>query len=107
MPEAEQTIPTLLITGGSQGAQSINEAAYAAYSGLLDAGYRIIHLCGKKNYFSMKQKAPQDKRLILLPYLEQMEYGLAVADPVSYTHLAADYCQRKPTCFSCYVCRLL
>lgn len=20
---------------------------------------------------------------------------------------AADYCQRKPTCFSCYVCRLL
>lgn len=80
IPEAERTIPTLLITGGSQGAQSINEAAYAAYSGLLDAGYRIIHLCGKKNYFSMKQKAPQDKRLILLPYLEQMEYGLAVAD---------------------------
>ena len=53
----------LLITG-SQRAQSINGAAYA-YSGLLDAGYRIIHLCGKKNYFSMKQKAPQDKRLIL------------------------------------------
>ena len=80
IPDGQSDIPTLLITGGSQGAQSLNEAAHAAYAGLLDAGYRIIHLCGKKNYFSMKQKAPQHQRLILLPYLEQMEYGLAVAD---------------------------
>lgn len=77
---AERSVPTLLVTGGSQGAQSLNEAVCAAYEGLLAAGYRIIHLCGKKNYFTIKQRAPQHQRLILLPYLEQMEYGLAVAD---------------------------
>lgn len=80
IPEAERHIPTLLITGGSQGAQSINRAAAAAYQPLLKAGIRIIHLCGKNNYFEMRQKAPEHPRLILLPYLYEMEYGLAVAD---------------------------
>jgi UDP-N-acetylglucosamine--N-acetylmuramyl-(pentapeptide) pyrophosphoryl-undecaprenol N-acetylglucosamine transferase len=80
IPETERDIPILLITGGSQGAKSINQAALAAYKPLLGAGIRIIHLCGKNNYFEMRQKAPEHDRLLLLPYLDEMEYGLAVAD---------------------------
>jgi len=80
VPEEERHIPTLLITGGSQGAASINNAALNGYSALLETGCRIIHLCGKKNYEEMKKKAPEHKRLILLPYLEKMEYAMAVAD---------------------------
>ncbi|MCR4963540.1 MAG: undecaprenyldiphospho-muramoylpentapeptide beta-N-acetylglucosaminyltransferase [Firmicutes bacterium] len=77
---AERDIPTVLITGGSQGAQSINKAALDAYARLLDADVRIVHLCGKKNYPQLRQAAPQHPRLLLYPYLEQMEYALALAD---------------------------
>jgi len=80
IPAGERNLPTLLITGGSQGADSLNKAALAGYKKLLAAGLRIIHLCGKNNYLELRQKAPQDKRLIILPYLEQMEHALALAD---------------------------
>lgn len=40
--------PVLLITGGSQGAKSINDAVYSALPSLLKK-FEIIHLCGKGN----------------------------------------------------------
>jgi UDP-N-acetylglucosamine--N-acetylmuramyl-(pentapeptide) pyrophosphoryl-undecaprenol N-acetylglucosamine transferase len=80
IPATERNLPTLLITGGSQGAERLNKAALAAYKPLLSRGIRIIHLCGKNNYLELRQKAPQDSKLILLPYLEQMEHALALAD---------------------------
>ncbi len=76
----EREIPTLLITGGSQGAQSINRAALEAYDRLLAANIRVIHLCGERNYDQLVKQAPQDPRLILLSYLDHMEYALALAD---------------------------
>ncbi|MBQ6536083.1 MAG: undecaprenyldiphospho-muramoylpentapeptide beta-N-acetylglucosaminyltransferase [Firmicutes bacterium] len=76
----EQGIPTLLITGGSLGAASLNRAAAEAYPALLAAGVRVIHLCGRKNYREMKAAAPQHPRLILLPYLDEMQHALALAD---------------------------
>lgn len=78
--ESERALPTLLVTGGSQGAQSINEAIFAAYDRLLANNIRIIHLCGKDKYFQLKQKAPANRLLHLLPYLDKMEYALAIAD---------------------------
>ncbi len=79
LPEQDQA-PCLLITGGSAGAASLNRAAEAAWPKLLEAGYRIIHLCGRENHFQLRQRAPQDERLILLPYLDEMAYALALAD---------------------------
>ena len=76
----EQGIPTLLITGGSLGAASLNKAAVDAYDDLLAAGIRVIHLCGRKNYDEIKAAAPQHPRLILLPYLDEMQHALALAD---------------------------
>ncbi|MBQ1502200.1 MAG: undecaprenyldiphospho-muramoylpentapeptide beta-N-acetylglucosaminyltransferase [Firmicutes bacterium] len=80
IPAADRDCPTLLITGGSQGAQSLNQAAAAAYEELLAVGIRIIHLCGRKNYEELKAAAPQHPHLILLPYLERMEYAMSLAD---------------------------
>lgn len=78
--EADRNLPTLLVTGGSQGAKTLNDAVFAAYSQLLGANIRIIHLCGKANYFELKQRAPQHEHLHLLPYLDNMEYALAITD---------------------------
>ncbi|MEL4357310.1 MULTISPECIES: undecaprenyldiphospho-muramoylpentapeptide beta-N-acetylglucosaminyltransferase [unclassified Luteococcus] len=41
---------TLLVTGGSQGARSINNATLAARDELLAAGVQILHIWGPKNF---------------------------------------------------------
>ena len=71
---------TLLITGGSQGATSLNNAFEGCCSKLLDLGYRVIHLCGERDYSRLKQTLPERPNLILRPYLEKIEYALALAD---------------------------
>lgn len=66
---------TILITGGSQGAQSVNKAVAGAVDQLTDAGYQIIHAYGKKN------QAPQAKAFYHpVPYIEDMGAAYAVAD---------------------------
>lgn len=80
IPPAEQDRFTLLITGGSQGAANLNRAAQAAYVSLLRSGVRVVHLCGKANYFQLKQQIKPHANLLLLPYLDQMEHALALAD---------------------------
>ncbi|WP_420175727.1 undecaprenyldiphospho-muramoylpentapeptide beta-N-acetylglucosaminyltransferase [Luteococcus sp. OSA5] len=42
--------PTLLVTGGSQGARSINNATLAARDDLLAAGVQVLHVWGPKNF---------------------------------------------------------
>lgn len=42
--------PTLLVSGGSQGARAINEAVEAAADELLGAGIQILHVLGPKNF---------------------------------------------------------
>lgn len=44
-PEA----PTILVTGGSQGAVSINKAVSAAAPRLVEQGFQVLHQVGKKN----------------------------------------------------------
>ncbi|MCL2594090.1 MAG: glycosyltransferase, partial [Promicromonosporaceae bacterium] len=39
-------LPTLLVTGGSSGALSVNEAVVGAAEALLDAGIQVLHLTG-------------------------------------------------------------
>lgn len=80
IPAAERDLFTVLVTGGSAGAASLNKAMRAAYDKLLQADIRIIHICGKNEYFTLRQQAPEHPRLILLPYLNEMENALAAAD---------------------------
>ncbi len=74
---------TLLVTGGSQGAATLNKAICGAYKSLLDSGLRIIHLTGDRNYCSIVDNNDIiDDDLIVMPYLTHMEHALAIADLV-------------------------
>ncbi len=50
------TKPVILILGGSQGAQRINDKILAILSQLLES-FELIHQCGEKNYESVKNEA--------------------------------------------------
>ena len=74
--------PTLLVTGGSQGAQSINRAVSGAARELADAGIGVLHAYGRKNTIVV-QNDQADRGAppyVAVPYLEQMDLALAAAD---------------------------
>jgi UDP-N-acetylglucosamine--N-acetylmuramyl-(pentapeptide) pyrophosphoryl-undecaprenol N-acetylglucosamine transferase len=78
----------ILVMGGSQGAQPINEIILTILPQLLEK-YEIIHLCGTKNYPDIKNKFSSiiqttelSKGYHLYPFLEedQLKYAYAVSD---------------------------
>lgn len=69
--------PTVLVTGGSQGARSINTALAGAVGRIVAAGYQVLHAYGRKN----DAPAPHE-HYTALPYIEDMEAAYAVADVV-------------------------
>ena len=74
--------PTLLVTGGSQGAKTINNAVAGAARELADAGIGVLHAYGRKNSIVVQndQAARGAPPYIAVPYLEQMDLALAAAD---------------------------
>ncbi len=72
-------LPTLLVTGGSQGARTLNTAASAAAPALADAGIQVLHAIGAKNTVAVQER-PGGPAYVILPYLEQIELGYAAAD---------------------------
>lgn len=69
--------PTILVTGGSQGAVSINAALADAVERLTGAGYQILHAYGRKN----DAPAGHD-HYTAVPYIDDMEAAYAVDDVV-------------------------
>jgi UDP-N-acetylglucosamine--N-acetylmuramyl-(pentapeptide) pyrophosphoryl-undecaprenol N-acetylglucosamine transferase len=76
--------PTLLVTGGSQGARSINNAVSGAARELGDAGIGVLHAYGKNNTIAVQHDQAQRGAppYVAVPYLEQMDLALAAADAV-------------------------
>lgn len=75
--------PTLLVTGGSQGARSINNATLAARDELLAAGVQILHIWGPKNFTEdMQVVRDQSSGAAYHPvgYVDGMENAYAAAD---------------------------
>lgn len=75
--------PVLVITGGSLGAQSINEAFVAALP-QLPQDIQVLHLCGKGKAEQLQQALAihAHPSYRVEEYLEEMEQALAVADLV-------------------------
>jgi UDP-N-acetylglucosamine--N-acetylmuramyl-(pentapeptide) pyrophosphoryl-undecaprenol N-acetylglucosamine transferase len=68
--------PTLLVTGGSQGAQRLNETIFAAAALILGAGWQILHITGERSELRDSELAGYH----LLRYCDRMDLALAVSD---------------------------
>lgn len=77
--------PTLLVTGGSQGARSINTATMAARDEILAAGVQILHVWGPKNFtddMTVITDESSGGAYHPVPYVDGMENAYAAADLV-------------------------
>jgi UDP-N-acetylglucosamine--N-acetylmuramyl-(pentapeptide) pyrophosphoryl-undecaprenol N-acetylglucosamine transferase len=71
--------PTLLVTGGSQGARRLNEAVGGAARALADAGVQVLHVAGPKGDVRVSPQA-SDPPYVVVPYVDRMDLAYAAAD---------------------------
>lgn len=72
---------TVLVTGGSLGAQRLNEAFSGAAADLVAAGLQVVHITGRgKEFTPLLPEGPG--RYVVLAYADRMELCLAAADLV-------------------------
>ena len=69
--------PTLVVTGGSQGARNINTGVSGAARALGEAGVQVLHVVGPNNQVSVE---PGPAPYVVLSYVDRMDYALAAAD---------------------------
>jgi UDP-N-acetylglucosamine--N-acetylmuramyl-(pentapeptide) pyrophosphoryl-undecaprenol N-acetylglucosamine transferase len=78
-----EDLPVLLVSGGSQGAQSINAAVLGARDRLLASGVQVLHVLGPKNLTDQALASADlqtGARYSPVAYVEQMEHAYAAAD---------------------------
>lgn len=73
--------PTLLVTGGSQGARRLNQSVSAAHRALADAGVQVLHVVGPTGEASVERRVG-DPPYVVVPYLDRMDLAYAAADLV-------------------------
>jgi UDP-N-acetylglucosamine--N-acetylmuramyl-(pentapeptide) pyrophosphoryl-undecaprenol N-acetylglucosamine transferase len=74
--------PVLLVTGGSQGAATINSAVAGAAGTLADAGIGVLHAYGRKNEAPEVPSTDGAPAYVAVPYIDRMDLALAAADMV-------------------------
>ena len=72
--------PTLLVTGGSQGAKRLNDAASGAAAGLRAAGVQVLHATGTAHTVMVEDAAAGAPPYVVVPYLDRMDLAYAAAD---------------------------
>jgi UDP-N-acetylglucosamine--N-acetylmuramyl-(pentapeptide) pyrophosphoryl-undecaprenol N-acetylglucosamine transferase len=81
--ELQPGLPTLLVSGGSQGALRINTAVAGASSELLARGIQVLHVLGPKNLTAGIVRSVDERTGAVyqpMAYVERMERAYAAAD---------------------------
>jgi len=71
--------PTLLVTGGSQGAARLNASVSAAAPELAAAGVQVLHVIGPKGTVEQPRT---EVPYVVVPYVDRMDLAYAAADAV-------------------------
>ena len=74
-------LPTLLVTGGSQGARRLNQAVSAAQPALAGAGVQVLHVTGPQQQVDLAPQPGQPPYQVLA-YVDRMDLAYAAADLV-------------------------
>jgi UDP-N-acetylglucosamine--N-acetylmuramyl-(pentapeptide) pyrophosphoryl-undecaprenol N-acetylglucosamine transferase len=72
--------PTLMVTGGSQGAQSLNRSVSGAAPALAAAGVQVLHVQGKHGGAEPGPATPGAPPYVVLDFCDRMDLALAAAD---------------------------
>ena len=71
--------PTLLVTGGSQGARRINVAVSAAARDLADSGVQVLHSAGRIDEVRVDRR-PDSPPYVVTAFIDRMDLAYAAAD---------------------------
>ena len=77
----EPDLPTLLVTGGSQGARRINQSVSAGADALAAAGVQVLHVVGPQGEASVVRGVGEPP-YVVVPYVDRMDLAYAAADLV-------------------------
>ncbi len=80
--DLDPTLPVLLVSGGSQGARSINNAVATALDDLLSAGIQVLHVLGPKNFTDehAAREHVSGGRYRPVAFVERMAHAYRAAD---------------------------
>lgn len=77
-------LPTLVVTGGSQGAWRLNRAVAGAAAALAGAGVQVLHAVGPRGKEDPEWVEPDRggaaAPYVVVPYIDRMDYAFAAAD---------------------------
>lgn len=76
----DQDLPTLLVTGGSQGAKRINDSVAACAADFASAGVQVLHVSGPKGDVFPTASGAAGPPYVVVPYVDRMELAYAAAD---------------------------
>lgn len=72
-------LPTLLVTGGSQGARRLNLAVSGAAADLADGGIQVLHAAGRPEEAVITPR-PGDPPYVVRSFIDRMDLAYAAAD---------------------------
>ncbi len=75
-----QDTPTLLVTGGSQGARRINQTMSACAADFAAAGVQVLHVKGPKGEVDLPPLPEGAPAYVVVDYVDRMDLAYAAAD---------------------------